>query len=73
MHDVTEAANLIREEDEVVYDGSGYLGAVSQLTIKDDEKKSKTEFRVNKRPSSLKMADDFKGLICGKKWNMKSK
>ncbi len=39
-HDVSETANLIRE----------------------DEKKSKTDFRVNKRPSSLKMAEDFKGL-----------
>lgn len=67
MHDVTETANLIREDDEVVYGDSGYLGAVNQLAIKDDEKKSKIEFRVNKRPSSLKMADDFKGLNWDKK------
>lgn len=67
MHDVTETANLIREDDEVVYGDSGYLGAVSQPAIKDDEKKSKIEFRVNKRPSSLKMADDFKGLNWDKK------
>ena len=72
MHDVTETANLIREDNEVIYGDSGYLGAVSQPAIKDDEKKSKIEFRVNKRPSSLKMADDFKGLNWDKKWNMKS-
>lgn len=62
MHDVSETANLIREDDEVVYGYSGYLGAVNQPAIKDDEKKSQIEFRVNERPSSFKMADDFKGL-----------
>lgn len=72
MHDVSEAANLIREDDEAVYGGSDYLGAVNQSAIKDDETKSRIEFRVNKRPSSLKMADDFKGLNWDKKWNMKS-
>ncbi|MDD6655871.1 MAG: IS5 family transposase [Lachnospiraceae bacterium] len=60
MHDVSETANLIREDDEVVYGVSGYLGAVNQSAIKDDEKKSIIEFRVNNRPSSLKMTDDFK-------------
>lgn len=67
MHDVSETANLIREDDEVVYGDAGYLGAVNQSAIKDDEKKSRIEFRVNKRPSNLKMADDFKGLNWDKK------
>lgn len=66
MHDVSETANLIREDDEVVYGDYGYLGATNQSAIKDDEKKSIIEFRVNKRPSSLKMADDFKGYLS---WN----
>ena len=72
MHDVSETANLIREDDEVVYGDSGYLGAANQPAIKDDAKKSKIEFRINKRPSSLRMADDFKGLNWDKKWNIKS-
>lgn len=67
MHDVSETANLIREDDEVVYGDSGYLGSASQPAIKDDEKKSGIEFRVNKRPSSLKMADNFKGYNWDKK------
>lgn len=67
MHDVSETANLIREDDEVVYGDSDYLGAANQLAIRDDEKKSRTEFRVNKRPSSLKMADAFKVF----KWDKK--
>lgn len=66
-HDVSETANLIREDDEVVYGDSGYLGAAKQPAIKDNVKKSKIEFRVNKRPSSLKMADDFNGLNWDKK------
>lgn len=66
-HDASETANLIREDDEVVYGDSGYLGAAKQPAIKDNVKKSKIEFRVNKRPSSLKMADDFNGLNWDKK------
>ena len=30
-HDITEAANLIREDDEVVYGDSGYLGIQNAL------------------------------------------
>lgn len=46
-HDASETANLIREDDEVVYGDSGYLGAAKQPAIKDNVKKSKIEFRVN--------------------------
>ena len=38
MHDISETANLIREDDEVVYGDSGCLGAVNQPGIKEDEK-----------------------------------
>ena len=44
MHDVLETANLIREDAEVVYGDSGYLGAVNQPAIKDDEKNPKSNF-----------------------------
>lgn len=37
-HDVTETANLLREDDEVVYGDSGYLGAVNQPAIMEHEK-----------------------------------
>ena len=60
------SGNLVKFPSYSIGD-SGYLGAVNQPAIKDDEKKSKIEFRVNKRPSSLKMADDFKGLNWDKK------
>lgn len=35
--------------------------------IKDDEVLSKIDFRINKRPSSLKTADDFQGINWDKK------
>lgn len=66
-HDVSEVAKLIRDDDEVVYGDSGYLGAAKQNGIKNDKKKSTIEFRVNKRPSSLKMAKNYKGINWDKK------
>lgn len=67
VNDVRETVNLIREDDEVVYGDSGYLRTGDQPEVKGDKKKSKIEFRINKRPSSLKIADDFKGLNWDKK------
>lgn len=67
MHDVSETSKLIREDDHVVYGDSGYLGAPERPEIKNDENLSQVEFRINKRPSSLKMADDFKGMNWDKK------
>lgn len=67
MHDVSETSKLIRKDDHVVYGDSGYLGAPEREEIKNDEVLSQIEFRINKRPSSLKMADDFQGLNWDKK------
>ena len=67
VHDVSETSKLIRKEDHVVYGDSGYLGAPEREEIKKDKVLSQIEFRINKRPSSLKMADDFKGLNWDKK------
>lgn len=67
MHDVSETSKLIREDDHVVYGDSGYLGAPERPEIKNNETLSQVEFRINKRPSSLKMADDFKGMNWDKK------
>ena len=67
MHDVSETSKLIRKDDHVVYGDSGYLGAPMREEIKDDEVLSKIEFRINKRPSSLKTADDFQGINWDKK------
>lgn len=67
VHDSTEAHKLIREDDEVVYGDSGYLGVPKQEIIKNDEHLSQVEFRINQRPSSLKTAPEFTGINFEKK------
>lgn len=61
VHDSQKISELIRKDDEVVYGDSGYLGADGQEAIKADENLSKIEFRINKRPSSIKTGDCYKG------------
>ena len=67
IHDVTQTSKLLREDDNVMYGDSGYPGAPGRPEIKEDEVFSKIEFRINQRPSRLKMADHFKGLNWDKK------
>ena len=52
-HDITETVNLIREDDEVVYGDSGYLGVQKRSNIQRNEHFSKVDFRINRRPKSL--------------------
>lgn len=66
-HDSQQISALIRRDDEVVYGDSGYLGAAEQEKIKTDEDFSKIEFRINKKPSSLKIKDCYKGENWDKK------
>lgn len=61
VHDSRQISELIRNDDEVVYGDSGYLGAAEQESIKSNENFSKIEFRINKRPSSLKIKDCYEG------------
>jgi Transposase and inactivated derivatives, IS5 family len=53
-HDVTEGAKLIRKDDEVVYGDSGYTGLEKRPEVRDDEQKSKIDFRTNMRPGKLR-------------------
>ena len=58
VHDVVHAHTLLREDDTVVYGDSGYLGIEKREEIVSDEGKSAIEFRVNRRPGTVrKMAD----------------
>jgi len=68
IHDVSETSKLLREDAHVMYGGdSGYLGVPERPEIKEDEVLSKIEFRINKRPSSLRIVDGFKGISWDKK------
>ena len=62
VHDIDETHNLIRSDDDVVYGDSGYLGIERHDEIKNDEHLKGIEFRINRRPSSLKTPDSYKGI-----------
>ncbi len=57
-HDISQAAKLLREDDEVVYGDSGYRGVQKRPEIKNDEHFSKIDFRINRRPGTLPCVSD---------------
>jgi len=62
IHDSQETSKLIRDDDDVVYADSGYLGVPAQQTILEDEHLSKIDYRICKRPSSLKTPATYNGI-----------
>lgn len=76
-HDITQAANLIREDDEVVYGDSGYVGIEKRPEVTGNEHLSSIEYRINRRPSSLpKVSDnaiDWERYIESRKSSVRSK
>jgi IS5 family transposase len=58
VHDVTIASRLIREDDEVVYGDSGYLGIQKRSEVRDDAHLSTIDYRINRRPHSLPKVSD---------------
>lgn len=77
VHDITETHNLLREDDEVVYGDSGYIGIEKREEIINDENLSKIDFRITRRPSSLpKVSDnsiDWERYIDYRKSSVRSK
>lgn len=61
VHDIDETVKLVREDEHVVYGDSGYSGIGKRDEIKNDDHLSKVEFRINLRPSSIKVPDTYKG------------
>lgn len=58
-HDITAASKLIREDDEVVYGDSGYLGIAKRPEVKEDEHLSTIDYRICRRPKSLPKVSDW--------------
>jgi transposase, IS5 family len=54
VHDLDEAANLVRDDDDVVYVDAGYQGAHKRPEIADDEHLSTVQWRVAARKGRLK-------------------
>ena len=61
-HDITEAHNLIREDDEVIYGDSGYTGIEKRDEIKEDKHLSQIEYKIGRRPSMLNVKKDYAGI-----------
>ena len=58
VHEITVAAKLLREDDEVVYGDSAYLGIEKREEIRESTHFSAIEFRINRRPGSLPKVSD---------------
>ncbi len=61
-HDIDVASKLIREDDDVVYADSGYLGIEKREEIVSDEHLSSIDYKINLRPSQLKIPDSYPGI-----------
>lgn len=58
VHDLDQVADLVRDDDEVVYTDAGYQGVEKRPDVAGDEHRSKVEFRVAARKGRLaKMAE----------------
>ena len=52
-HDITQASELIREDDETVYGDAGFIGIEKRPEIKSNEKKNQIKYQTNHRPSDV--------------------
>lgn len=57
VHDIEEAPKLLRGDDTVGYGDAGYLGIQNRPEIKNDPNLKNIDFRINKRPSSIKVTE----------------
>ena len=58
VHDVTVVAELIREDDEVVYGDSGYLGVQKRPEVANDKHLSTIDYRINLPPGRFPKISD---------------
>ena len=56
--DVTVASELPRPDDRVAYGDAGYIGIEKRKEIREDEKLSRIEYRINRRRRSLPKVSD---------------
>ena len=54
VHDITEAHNLLRKDDNFVSGDSGYFGIKNREKIIRGEQKPKKEYRITQRPSKIR-------------------
>ena len=63
VHDIDEAHKLFREDDEVGYGDSGYLGMEKRPEFRNNEHLRNLVFRINRRPSSIRVnKNNYRGF-----------
>ena len=72
FHDSAEAHKLIRDDDIVVYGDSGYLGLLNKEEVLNSSHLSSIDYRINKRPSQLKIPDNYSGINWDKEIEQKN-
>jgi len=73
IHDLDEAVNLVRADDEVVYADAGYQGAQKRPEIGDDEHLAKVEWRVAARKGVLKTMTEHDRALESRKASVRAK
>lgn len=77
VHDITVASQLIREDDDVVYGDSGYIGIEKREEVKSSEQLSSKEYRINRRYKSVQRMPggfiEWEKEIEGRKSSVRSK
>ena len=73
VHDLDEAVNLVRDDDEVVYVDAGYQGAHKRPEIVEDEHRSRIEWRVAARKGVLKTMTDHDRAVETRKASVRAK
>ncbi|TWP37402.1 IS5 family transposase [Leekyejoonella antrihumi] len=71
--DITQAANLVRGDDEVGYADSGYQGVQKRPEITGDERLARIEWRVAARKSRLKAMPAFDQQLESRKASVRAK
>ena len=58
---LSEAHNLIREDDSVVYGDSGYLGLEKRKEVRENERLSRVTGRICRRPPQSRITLEYEG------------
>lgn len=62
VHDIEETHKLMREDDQVGYGDSGYIGVEKREEFRSDEHLREIDFRTNVRPSSIQLTPAYEGV-----------
>jgi len=73
VHDLDEAVNLVRADDEVVYCDAGYQGAQKRPEFTGEEQLSRIEWRIAARKGELKTMAEHDRAVESRKASVKAK